>query len=119
VPLEAGAEKVNVAKPLPGVAARFCGAPGGVATMKFAITLWLLLIETVHMPVPEQPAPVQPLNSIPASGVAVSVTLEFAPKPAEQIWPQLMPAGLDVTVPVPAPVFESVSVFAAPVEMGS
>ena len=40
---------------------------------KRAVTLNAPLIVTVHVPAPEQ-APLQPVNSEPAAGVAVSVT---------------------------------------------
>lgn len=51
---------------------------------------------------PEQ-APVQPENALPAAGIAVSVT----PVPLANVWlhpvepAQLIPAGLEVTVPLP------------------
>jgi hypothetical protein len=68
------------------------------------------LIVTVHVPFPEQPLPLQPAKVEPVAALAVSVTeLPFA-KPAEQVAPQLIPAGLDVTVPVPFPAFVTVSV---------
>jgi hypothetical protein len=53
--------------------------------------------------VPEQ-SPLQPAKVEPASGVAVSFTLVPFVKDAEQATPQEIPAGLLVTVPVPAPV---------------
>jgi hypothetical protein len=40
----------------------------------------------------------------PAAGVAVSDTVLPAAKLAEQVPPQSMPAGEEVTVPLPAPV---------------
>jgi len=65
---------------------------------------------TVHVPVPVQPPPLQPLNVDPAAGVAVNVTAEPPANAAEHVAPQEMPAGLLVTVPPPVPVFETVSV---------
>ena len=58
---------------------------------------------TVQEPVPAQPPPVQPVKEEPAAGAAVSVTAVPLGKFAVQVAPQLMPAGLLVTVPVPAP----------------
>src|SRR5438132_6829110 len=57
---------------------------------------------TVQAPVPEQP-PLQPVKVEPAAGTAVSVTAVPFVKLAEQVAPQVIPAGLLVTVPVPAP----------------
>ena len=60
---------------------------------------------TTQVPVPEQPPPLQPENPAPA---AVSVTDVPLLKEAVQVAPQLRPAGLDVTDPVPAKTTESV-----------
>jgi len=46
----------------------------------------------------------------PAAAFASSVTPEPASYIAEQVAPQLMPAGLDVTVPLPAPALATLSV---------
>ena len=65
---------------------------------------------TEQVAVPEQPPPLQPLNVDPAAGVAVKVTavpLAYVP---EQFPPHEMPPGLLLTIPLPAPVFETVSV---------
>ena len=56
------------------------------------------------MSVPEHPPPLQPLKMEPPEGDAVSVTLAPSGKADEQAGPQLMPAGLLVTMPLPAPV---------------
>ena len=58
---------------------------------------------TVQVPAPEQPPPLQPVKVEPAAGAAVSVTAAPLAKLAAQVAPQLIPAGLLVTVPVPAP----------------
>ena len=54
------------------------------------------------MPVPEH-APDHPENVEPVAGVAVRVTELPASKACEHVAPQLIPAGLDVTVPEPDP----------------
>jgi hypothetical protein len=59
---------------------------------------------TVRVVVPV-PSPLHPSKVEPASGVAVSVTVDPLLKLAEHVAPQLIPAGLLVTVPLPAPVF--------------
>jgi hypothetical protein len=62
------------------------------------------------VPIPEQPLPLQPAKVSPVAALPVRVTeLPFA-KSAEQVAPQLIPAGLEVTVPVPFPAFVTVSV---------
>jgi hypothetical protein len=49
-------------------------------------------------------APLHPAKVVPAAGVAVSVTSVPLLNEAEQVPPQLIPAGLLVTVPLPLPV---------------
>jgi hypothetical protein len=78
--------------------------------LKVAVTDWSALIVTTHVPVPEQPAPLQPVKADPAAGVAVKVTTVPSLKDAEQVAPQLIPAGAPVTEPEPDPVFVTVSV---------
>ena len=65
---------------------------------------------TVHVPVPVQPPPLQPVNVDPAAGAAVKVTALPLANAAEHVAPHEMPTGLLVTVPLPAPVLETVSV---------
>jgi hypothetical protein len=54
--------------------------------------------------------PPHPATVEPAAGVAVSVTLLPLEKSALQVGAQLMPAGVEVTVPVPVPAFVTVRV---------
>jgi hypothetical protein len=70
---------------------------------KVAVTLVAALIETTQEAVPAQP-PLQPAKVEPGAAVAVKVTLLPLGKVAEQVAPQLMPAGALPTVPAPAPV---------------
>jgi hypothetical protein len=58
---------------------------------------------TVQAPVPEQ-APPQPAKTEPGEGLWDKVTTVPETKLAEQVPPQLMPAGLDVIDPDPLPV---------------
>ena len=74
-----------------------------------ALTVVAPAIVTTHEPVPEQPPPLQPVNTLPTAGAAVSVTTAPAPKVREHTLPQLIPAGADTTVPVPVPVGLTVS----------
>lgn len=53
----------------------------------------------VHVGAVPVQAPLHPVNFIPASGVAVRVTLVLAVTPAEQAAPQLIAPSDDVTVP--------------------
>src|SRR5260370_27968983 len=68
---------------------------------------------TAHVPVPEQLPPLQPAKVEPPAGAAVSVTSVPLLYKAEHVAPQLIPAGLEVTVPLPDPVLltESVNVW--------
>jgi len=69
-----------------------------VAVADFAVVM--LTVQVVAVPVQ---APDQPVKLEPAAGAAVSVTDVPLLKLAEQVLPQLIPAGLLVTVPVPVP----------------
>src|SRR5881397_1452510 len=84
-------------------------AAGGVMSVNVAVTVVAALRVTVQAPGPEQPPPLQPLKVEPAAGAAVSVTAVPLAKLAAQVAPQVMPAGLLVTVPAPAPALETVS----------
>jgi len=88
VPLVQLAVLLTVVHPMPGA--------------KVAVTLLAADIVTVQVPVPEQ-APDQPVKVEPLVAVAVRVTLVPEAYSAPHVDPQLMPAGLEVTVPVPAP----------------
>jgi hypothetical protein len=60
--------------------------------------------------VPEQPPPLQPAKTEPVDGVAVSVTSVLTSnETGPQAPPQSMPAGLLLTVPLPAPVLFTAS----------
>ena len=76
--------------------------------LNVAVTDWAEVIETTQEPVPVH-APLQPANVEPAAAVAVSVTEVPLLKVAEQVAPQLMPAGELVTLPLPVPAFASVN----------
>src|SRR5439155_368880 len=71
--------------------------------LKVAVTVVAAESVTVHAPVPEHPPPSQPVKVEPAAAVAVSVTAVPLVKLAEQVAPQLIPAGELVTVPLPLP----------------
>ncbi len=57
--------------------------------------------------VPEQP-PDHPVKRLPAAGAAVSVTAVPEGNGAEHVDPQLIPTGVDVTVPDPVPARDTV-----------
>mgnify|MGYP007103403757 CR=1 FL=1 len=75
--------------------------------LKTAPTLFAALIETEQEPVPLH-APDQPAKAEPDAALAVSVTVVPDVKLAEHVEPQLIPVGLDVTVPLPVPDFVTV-----------
>ena len=77
--------------------------------MKVAVTVVAAESVTVQVPVPEQPPPLQPVKVEPAAEVAVSVTAVPLAKLAEQVAPQVIPAGELVTVPLPVPALLTVS----------
>jgi len=70
-----------------------------------AVTAWLEVRVTAHVPVPEHSAPLQLVKTEFAFGVAVSVTAVLGAKLAEHVPApgQVIPAGLLVTVPPPVP----------------
>jgi len=74
--------------------------------------LTVVLAEMVNVQVAEELVhpPLNPLELDPEAGAAVKVTLVPEAKEAEQTVPQLIPAGLEVTVPVPVPDFVTVAV---------
>ena len=81
-----------------------------VAGAKFAVTLRAAVMARVQVVAVPVQAPLQPVKAEPAAGVAVSVTFVPLLKLAEQLAAetpaavgvaQLMPAGLDDTVPAP------------------
>jgi hypothetical protein len=59
-------------------------------------------VSTVIFPV-LHPVPLQPAKVEPVADVAVNVTSVPLLNEAEQVPPQLIPAGLLVTVPLPVP----------------
>jgi len=75
-----------------------------------AVTDVLALRFTVHAPLPEHPPPLQPENTEPLAAAAVRVTLVPLEKLAEQVLPQLIPAGVLLTVPPPVPDLATVRV---------
>src|SRR5438552_11193119 len=74
-----------------------------VWSVKVAVTVVAALSVTTQVPVPEHPPPLQPLKVEPMAGLAVSVTAVPLVKLAEQVAPQVIPAGKLVTVPLPVP----------------
>ena len=70
--------------------------------VKLAVTDWAPDVGRVQAPVPVH-APLHPPKEEPAAGVAFNVTCVPAGKVSVQFVPQLIPAGVLVTAPVPAP----------------
>src|SRR5213592_1313520 len=99
---------VLVTVPLPAPALLTVSAKLG--TPNVAVTVVAAFNVTVHVPVPEQPPPLQPLNVDPAAGAAVKVTAVPLEYVAAQVAPQEMPAGILVTVPIAWPVLLKVRV---------
>src|SRR4029450_12511825 len=80
-------------------------APRGakVAGSNVAVTARAWVIVTAQVPVPVQTPPLQPVKVEPAVAVAVKVTAVPGGGDTGHVAPQLMPAGVLVTVPLPAP----------------
>jgi hypothetical protein len=79
--------------------------------LKVAVAVVAALTVTRQVPVPEQGA-LQPAKVEPTAGVAVRVGAVPGVTDCEQVEPQLIPAGVLVTVPEPEPslAIESVTV---------
>jgi hypothetical protein len=99
---------VLVIVPLPVPALCTISCTGVARTPNVAVTLVFAVRATVHVDVPVQP-PDQPVNVEVAFGAAVKVTAVPLLKPAVQVAPQLMPAGVLVIVPLPVPALCTVS----------
>lgn len=76
--------------------------------LKVAVTFLAALIETMHEPVPVQ-ASLHPANVEPEAATGVRVTELLVEKLAEQVEPQLIPVGEEVTVPLPEPTLVTTS----------
>ncbi|MEK7702635.1 MAG: hypothetical protein AAB317_01555, partial [Nitrospirota bacterium] len=70
----------------------------------------MAFIVTVQVPVPGQPVSDQRAKTDPAAGVAANVTDVLDTNAVEQSVPQLIPVGLEVTVPDPDPALVTVRV---------
>jgi hypothetical protein len=81
---------------------------GGI---RLNVAVQLRSADKVRLPSLQSASPVQPAKREPDAGVAVSVTPCPEVNEAPQVAPQLMPAGLDVTAPVPVPAVAIVRVF--------
>ena len=73
-----------------------------VLIAKVAVALLAAVIVTAHVPVPLQ-APDHPVKVDEAFGVAVRITDAPAANELEQVVPQDIPAGAEVTAPLPVP----------------
>lgn len=67
----------------------------------------MVTVQVLLVPVHD---PVQPVKLDPLDARAVSVTVVPELNCAEQVLPQLIPDGLEVTVPVPLPDLDTLSV---------
>ena len=72
---------------------------------KVAVTVVSAVMVTTHVPVPLHPPPDQPVNAMPAFGVAVNVTtvpvLYFSVQSEGYMLAHMMPVGELLTVPAP------------------
>ena len=86
---------VDVTLPLPLPV--FVTVSGYVLAVKVAVTDFAVVIGTSQVAAVPVQAPDQPVKVESLAGVAVSVTRVPAAKEYEQLAPQLMPGGVDVT----------------------
>ena len=103
-------ELVTVPEPWPDRSAVSTNDEVEVFRAKLAMTILAAFIATVQVPLPEHPSPLHPVNVAVADGVAVSVTVAPLVNEAEQVVPHEIPAWVLVTVPVPVPARDTVSV---------
>jgi hypothetical protein len=90
---------VTVPVPVPALATvRAC-----CVRLNVAVTVTFTSTVITQVPVPEHPPPDQPVNVELADGVAVSVTLVPNSKKFSQVTPHVIPAGVELTDPVPEP----------------
>jgi hypothetical protein len=80
-----------------------------VGTLKVAVTVFAALMVTVQIAPDTELQPLQLPKTDPLAAAAVSVTVVPLLYDSEQSAPHVIPAGLDVTVPLPAPVLPTVS----------
>lgn len=78
--------------------------------LNVAVTARAAVMATVHVVVVPVQAPLQPANTEPAAGAAVSVTDAPLLNAKLHSVPQLIPAGDEVTLPVPLPARVTVAV---------
>jgi hypothetical protein len=101
-------EDVTVPLPVPPLVTDSGHVPAEVV-VNVAVTDLAALIVTVQVGALPLHSPPQPAKVIPLPAAAVKVTLDSAAKLAEQVLPQAIPAGADVTVPVPVPFLATVN----------
>ena len=106
-----GGDDVTVPLPLPGFVTVRVKLTG--FNVNVAVTAFGALMVTWQAPEPEH-APLHPVKTDPGAAEAVRVTTVPVGKLALQVGPQLMPAGEDVTVPLPVPPFVTVRVCVPP-----
>ena len=99
--------KVKAVVPLSPSAWLTLAMPSAGSGLKSALTARAWFIVTVHGSVVQ--SPLQPVKVKPTSATAVRVTTVLSMKLAVHVRPQSIPAGVLVTVPLPMPVFPTVS----------
>ena len=82
-----------------------------IVRVNVAVTAAACVMVTTHVPVPVHPLPDHPRNVEPTAGAAVSVTVVPEAYASVQSVPHVIPAGADVTLPVPTPASAAVSVY--------